>query len=60
MENRKTSSRKRVYAQSATKTRIPFLGGRPKRDTAVDRDDLVNLAILLNVCKTVDELLESL
>ncbi len=49
-----------MYAQSATKTRIPFLGGRPKRDTAVDRDDLVNLAILLNVCKTVDELLESL
>jgi hypothetical protein len=60
MENRKTSSRKREYAQSLVGARIPFLQGRPKRDRPIDRDDLLNLEILLNICKTVDEFLKAL
>ncbi len=57
MENRKTSSRKKECSQPLVKSRIPFLEGRPKRETAIDRDDLLNLQIALNTAKTVEEFL---
>jgi hypothetical protein len=60
MENGKTFSRKKEYPQSLVKCRIPFLEGRPKRETAIDHDDLLNLAIALNTCKTVEEFLRVL
>jgi hypothetical protein len=57
MENRKTSSRKKESADSLLKNRIPFLQGRPDRELPINHDDMINLAILLNTCKTVDEFL---
>jgi hypothetical protein len=36
---------------------IPFLGGRPVRQTIIGKDDIMNLAITLNTCSTVDEFL---
>ncbi|MFP4417135.1 MAG: hypothetical protein ACOC4C_04520 [Fibrobacterota bacterium] len=34
---------------------IPFLKGRPKRNTTIGDDDLTNLRIALNTAKTLDE-----
>jgi len=59
MENRKTSSKRREYAQSLVGGKNPFLQGRPQRDRPIDRDDLLNLEILLNIWKTVDEFLKA-
>jgi hypothetical protein len=59
MENRRTSH-KREHVQSFLKCRIPFLEGRPQRETSIDHDDMINLEIALNTCKTVDELLKEL
>lgn len=39
---------------------IPFLGGRPLRETVIDRDDLLNLTIQLNISDTVEEFLAAL
>lgn len=57
MENRKTSSRKKESAESLLKNKNPFLQGRPDRELPINHDDMINLAILLNTCKTVDEFL---
>ena len=37
--------------------RIPFKSGRPKREKRINNDDLVNLAILLNTCKSFEDFL---
>jgi hypothetical protein len=58
MENRRIYSHKKEYAQPLLKCRIPFLEGRPKRDTSIGHDDCVNLEIALNTCKDVDEFLK--
>jgi hypothetical protein len=60
MENRKISSSRNSRRTPGERAKIPFLKGRPKRDTAIDRDDCMNLEIALNTCKTVDELLNYL
>ncbi len=39
---------------------IPFLSGRPERDTVIGNEDLMNLEILLNTTNTVEELLGGL
>jgi hypothetical protein len=39
---------------------IPFLGGRPERQTIIGKDDILNLAITLNTCATVDEFLKKI
>jgi hypothetical protein len=39
---------------------IPFLGGRPERETIVGKDDIMNLEITLNTCSTVDEFLKKI
>jgi hypothetical protein len=36
---------------------IPFMQGRPERDTIIQKDDITNLVILLNTCKNLDEFL---
>jgi hypothetical protein len=58
--DRKTSSQKKEYVQSSLKRYIPFMEGRPRRETPIDRDDVVNLEIALNTCKTVSEFLKQL
>jgi hypothetical protein len=54
MENRKVSSSKNSRHQDNMHRKIPFLKGRPKRDTAIGREDCINLEIALNTCKTVE------
>ena len=39
---------------------IPFLAGRPKRTKVINKDDVVNLTIELNVNKSIDGLLKKL
>ena len=39
---------------------IPFLGGRPNRETIISRDDITNISILLNTTSSVSEFLEKL
>lgn len=39
------------------KTSIPFLGGRPNRDTIISEDEIIDLRINLNISTTVDEFL---
>jgi len=34
---------------------IPFLGGRPKRQTVINHDDLLNMRILLNTASSFEE-----
>jgi hypothetical protein len=34
---------------------IPFMEGRPKRDNPINKDDIVNLAIALHKCRTLNE-----
>jgi len=35
--------------KSAVKERIPFLQGRPDREAAIDKDDVLNLRIALGL-----------
>ena len=37
---------------------IPFLGGRPDNEKVFCADDIINLAIILNTSKSVEEVLE--
>jgi hypothetical protein len=39
---------------------IPFMGGRPDRERVIKNDDIIDLEILLNTTKSVDELLLTL
>ena len=34
---------------------IPFLGGRPERESTIGSDDIVNLVIACNTCGTLEE-----
>ncbi|MBN1578973.1 MAG: hypothetical protein JW913_20595 [Chitinispirillaceae bacterium] len=34
---------------------IPFLGGRPERESTICPDDIVNLVIACNTCSTLEE-----
>jgi hypothetical protein len=36
---------------------IPFLSGRPERETVIAKEDLMNLEIVLNTTKTVEEVI---
>lgn len=39
-------------------TYIPFLGGRPKRDEIISKDDMTNLSIAFGLSKDVSKFLE--
>ena len=34
---------------------IPFLGGRPKREAIISNDDIMNLLIACNTCRTLED-----
>jgi hypothetical protein len=38
---------------------IPFLSGRPERETVIGKDDLMNLEIAIGTTTTVDEFLKN-
>jgi hypothetical protein len=37
---------------------IPFLGGRPERETVIGQEDIVNLSIVLNTTNSVEEFIK--
>lgn len=37
---------------------IPFLSGRPKRDLGITKDEILDLKILLNSAKGIDQFIE--
>jgi hypothetical protein len=58
MEERHVIDKRKVKLEEVmNKDFIPFLGGRPNRETVINMDDIVNLEILLNTTKSVDEFL---
>ncbi len=38
--------------------RIPFLGGRPDRESAIGHEDIVDLEIILNTNETIETIIE--
>jgi hypothetical protein len=36
---------------------IPFLGGRPQRETVISRDEILNLTIILHTTVTIEDFL---
>ena len=51
----KKSSKKRVLF--VEKEFIPWLDGRPKRDTIINNDDMLNLTIAFNTAQSIEEFL---
>jgi hypothetical protein len=39
---------------------IPFLSGRPDRDSTIEKDDLMDLEIVLNTTETVEDFLKNI
>jgi hypothetical protein len=58
MENRHVVDKRSIKLEDVLKKDyIPFLGGRPKRETIINKDDIMNLEITLNTCASVEEFL---
>jgi hypothetical protein len=58
MENRHVTDKRSIKLEDVLKKDyIPFLGGRPKRETIISKEDIMNLAITLNTCANVEEFL---
>jgi len=58
----KNLERKRVVDKRSIKLEdilkpdyIPFLSGRPERETVINADDLMNLEIVMNTTNSVEE-----
>lgn len=48
--------KRKIRLEEVTKDEyIPFLGGRPERDTIINQDDITNLIIALNT-QTIEQL----
>ena len=57
MENGKLLEKQSVNSDEIQKS-IPFLGGRPDRDTVISEEDITDLKINLNVTHSVEEFLQ--
>jgi hypothetical protein len=56
MEKKRVVDKRAIKLEDLMKSDyIPFLSGRPKRETVIGQDDLMNLEIVLNTTSTVDE-----
>ena len=56
MEKNKVIDRRQVRLDEMMKPGyIPFLGGRPKRETVISWDDCIDLAIALNTAASAEE-----
>jgi len=51
---------KRRPPRKGIRTFIPFMQGRPIRDTIIQKDEIINLVIELNKPQTVDKFLEKI
>jgi len=59
MEKKKVIDKRTIKLENVLKKDfIPFLGGRPKRTTVINKEDIINLKIALNVSKNVEEFLK--
>jgi hypothetical protein len=59
MENRNVVDKRAVRLEEVMKPDyIPFLGGRPKRQTVIGKEDIMNLEIALYTSASVQEFLE--
>jgi len=58
MENKKVVDKRAVKLEDVMKPDyIPFLGGRPKRQTVIGKEDLLNLEIAIYTSASVEEFL---
>lgn len=58
MEHNKVHDRRPVKLDHVmARDYIPFKEGRPRRDTPISPEDIVNLVIALNTATTLDEFL---
>jgi hypothetical protein len=61
MEKRNVLDKRQVKLEEIMKNGyIPFLGGRPKRETIIGPDDIVNLRIALNTNDSVESFIKAL
>jgi hypothetical protein len=61
MENKHVVDKRSIKLEDVMKKDyIPFLGGRPERQTIIGKDEIMNLEITLNTSPTVDEFLEKI
>jgi len=59
MDKHKILDKRKIRLENILKEDyIPFLSGRPKRITVINKDDIMNLKINLNTIKTFNEFLE--
>jgi hypothetical protein len=58
MERKNVAEERPVVTTDLAIARIPFLSGRPERDTIISVDEIINLTIALNITKSVDEFLK--
>jgi hypothetical protein len=57
--NRKIVDRRPVKLEEVIKADyIPFLGGRPNRETVISNEDILNLSIALSTAKSFENFLE--
>lgn len=58
MEKKNVKDKRSIKLEDVLKPDyIPFLSGRPKRETVIGKEDLMNLEIVLNTTQTVEEFL---
>lgn len=56
MKKPKVIDRRHIHLEDVLKADyIPFLGGRPSRDTVIGREDVLNLKIALHTSHSVEE-----
>ena len=59
MKKRHVVDHRRIKLENIQKKDyISFLEGRPKRIKVISNDDIANLSIALNTCKTLEEFLK--
>jgi hypothetical protein len=59
MENKNVIDKRQIRLEEVMRPDyIPFLGGRPERQTVIRPDDIVNLKIILNTTDSVEELIK--
>ena len=60
MENKNVIDKRQIRLEDLTKPGyIPFLGGRPQRETVIGLDDVINLVIALHTSDSLEELLRA-
>jgi len=61
MDKRHVIDRRKVRLEELMKDGyIPYMAGRPRREKAINTDDLTNLAIALNTSDSINDLLKKI